>query len=761
MFSKKMIRKVQSMDGLCIPSVEIKSEWVYPEGDSSQEKKASRFSSTYRKRSLQLSSTPEKSSLPKSSDWDTITSCSKYLDSSRSDKALNLITRSASRASISGIDAVEQDQDMLLFNGERNVPYGKVFIILFFLASVSSYKSDSKTFLSPSSKNKLSRGGSTGKNNNNRLGSAMIESVTGVLSPILPFTGGIDLRRVPWRNWFGILITSQSPPDSTNSSINSQTISLFPRGGDRLPRSNTNKGRIKPTHSITLSTKEPFVPTKNIAEMTLKEIALIFRYAIESNRDAFDFAKFFSHTHEGLPIHRRIVDAMRALDRAASESRGPDVLPADTGRVHSDFSGKDEEEGGPLSPGVGYGDVDALQFCAAMRLFAEWRLLRQVPAGYKAYAVGMNLGHKDIVQNVAKIENAVHKWIQSEDVVREVGEVDCDGDGGVCVGNATDARVVRRSPTLRQLLVHEIETEAHTSTKLPRLKDNTAAMGLLWVRRQLHYQTVIFRNVISVPEVYPSVIKAVGAAYSEVYDDVHGWAVQKIFNYSFQAAPDAKEIFRHMNPDELSRVMVSAAAVGDSGEEKTAVPDDVEVLKPVDDVADSGQASVEADAPRRGKQNATSSSEKENPLAKLGSHIASEWDKLGNNIGGEFDKVTSHIGGEFVKVTSHIASEWDKLGHNIGGEVDKIACGISKIFNHPHKKDCERKRSKETLETIQGTSSQGRPSLSGEMLENYIDKKMGMDARQHITTYLLVAQPLLADLAGLFAEMNMDDPTKV
>ena len=51
--------------------------------------------------------------------------------------------------------------------------------------------------------------------------------------------------------------------------------------------------------------------------------------------------------------------------------------------------------------------------------------------------------------------------------------------------------------------------------------------------------------------------------------------------------------------------------------------------------------------------------------------------------------------------------------------------------------------------------------MSGEMLENYIDKKMGMDARQHTTTYLLVAQPLLADLSGLFAEMNMDDPTKV
>ena len=50
----------------------------------------------------------------------------------------------------------------------------------------------------------------------------------------------------------------------------------------------------------------------------------------------------------------------------------------------------------PLNPAVGYGDIDALQFCAVVRLLVEWRILRQVPEGYKGYSVGMSLGHKDI-----------------------------------------------------------------------------------------------------------------------------------------------------------------------------------------------------------------------------------------------------------------------------------------------------------------------------------------------------------------------------
>ena len=47
---------------------------------------------------------------------------------------------------------------------------------------------------------------------------------------------------------------------------------------------------------------------------------------------------------------------------------------------------------------------------------------------------------------------------------------------------------------------------------------------------------------MQVGEVYDTTNAALNAAYSEVYGKFHGWAVQKIFSYSFQAAPDGSEI---------------------------------------------------------------------------------------------------------------------------------------------------------------------------------------------------------------------------
>ena len=74
--------------------------------------------------------------------------------------------------------------------------------------------------------------------------------------------------------------------------------------------------------------------------------------------------------------------------------------------------------------------------------------------------------------------------------------------------------------------------------------------GTLWVRRQLQYQTEIFKNLLSGK--YPDVQTEVRSAYKLVYDDNHGWAVQKIFMYSFKAAPSAKDIYQIMNPEYLN-----------------------------------------------------------------------------------------------------------------------------------------------------------------------------------------------------------------
>jgi hypothetical protein len=119
--------------------------------------------------------------------------------------------------------------------------------------------------------------------------------------------------------------------------------------------------------------------------------------------------------------------------------------------------------------------VDALIFCAAMRIFAEWSMVRQVPDGYKGYAVGMNLGHKDIVQNLGKMETAVHKWL---DYGREKRALKRAWEQNSGDGDFYDDKL--RSPTLRDLLEDEVDCNVHAS--LPRLVEKTAAMGLLlWV----------------------------------------------------------------------------------------------------------------------------------------------------------------------------------------------------------------------------------------------------------------------------------------
>jgi len=628
-----------------------------------------------------------------------------------------------------------------MVHDERSLPYYPLLLLLFFAISVSSYDSDSpsKNFLVQSSqqqKKPIDRGSSR-KNHNNRLGVSAIERVTEIFSPILPVSGGINLRRRDdgnmrncWRNWFGHQIAPNPPVDLTDSKyqtlqslVNSKTISLVPRGGRRVVTSRKKrvKKRVKRKHATSsLSARDPFISTDTISDMTLDEIAFVFRYAIESGRDSFDSKSFVSQRHGGLPLNRRMIDTMQAIDQATSKSRGKYVLPASTSQIQFDLTAADNHAA-PLSPEIGYGDVDALQFCAAMRLFAEWRLLRQVPSGYLAYAKGVNLGHKDICQNVAKIEKAVHEYIQSTD--GEIYGVSTPKDVAIeCTANpvCASARIMRRSPTLRQLLIHEIKMNTHTTDKLPRLKEDSAAMGLLWVRRQLHYQTSLFNNIICVPKDYPSAVKAVGAAYSEVYNNIHGWTIQKIFYYSFDAAPGAEEIYRHMNPDELTRVKI-AAAEGGCGD-SVAILGDMRLQKSIEscnDELDCNHSTLEAYLPQLCKHNKFLSTIKDNPLVKLRSHILSECDRLGQNVGGEFDKVT---------------------------------CGIRKIFNSEDRKILNQRRQ---------CAQQDRPALSGELLEQFINKRMTIDARRQITTYLHVAKPLLTDLAGLFAELNMDDPTKV
>jgi hypothetical protein len=483
------------------------------------------------------------------------------------------------------------------------------------------------------------------------LGSAAISSVTEALSPILPFTGGLDLRKEDyWTNgWFGSASSVvQQVRDAFSMRESEETEPAFlktPRGGGNMPASfSKSKKTSASKHMSALSDSKPFVRVEDIAEMTLKDVTMTFRYAIESTREDFNRPKFMKGV---LP---RVKNAVEKMTEAVSKSRGKDVKPALTGGLIAI----------PES-----GDMDALHFCAVMRIFAEWRVLRAVPEGYKGYAVGISLGHKDIVQNVAKIEQAVHTWIDHRRELLSIQEGFEE--------DATDIDTELFSPTLRDLLQFEIDMEAHN--KLPRLREKTAAMGLLWVRRQLQYQTALFENVLHVPTRFESTKDAVSAAYLEVYNRYHGWAVQKIFSYSFQAAPEATEIYKFMNPHRMKEVTESAQTQG------------------------------------------------VNPL----------------DIKVSIEEFTIEQGNPFEKVGRHIGREWDKLA----GPVIEIFGGKPSLMK---------------LERVRGGSQEGVQHAD---IDEYITREMTKDAHEHILAHLEVVKPLLMDLAELFDELNMDDPTKV
>lgn len=573
------------------------------------------------------------------------------------------------------------------------------------------------------------------------LGSAMIGSVTTALSPILPFAGGVDLRRGEHWGLEGVDdVTNYSswapPPSSTSVSQGVDKDTVKGTSSSSSKRASQNRVRSVLQDPVFAAT-EPFVPYDTIAEMTLGDIALVFSHATSSLGLGENEA---GSVFGGTALSGRMATILAAMDKAVARSRGDNLLPARRGL---------DDEGTIFR----YGNIDALDFCAAMRLLGEWRVLRQVPEGYKGYAVGMSLGRQDIVQNIAKIEAAIHDLTELRRA--EYDESQMGLNGGAIVDPL-------RSPSLRELLQYEIDEDVQNVDKLPRLKEKSAGMGLLWVRRQLQYQTEIFGNMMLLPGVYQNAIDAVQGAYATVYDSYHGWAVQKIFNYSLQAAPEVDIIYRHMHYEKLKELTAAAlngesranSADGsamvrglsveneDMGASFETYPDgDISLLVYDEDVNQTpyyefvGYNETYLDAGAK-EWSITDADDDGSPwFVRLGFHLTSEWDKLATNIGKEIDKFGMYASSEWDKFSGHVQSEWGKFTSGIFQGVD--------------------------YSMSEGDGSKRRAALYGDALESYISEKIEEDVKEHIVKYLEVVSPILEDIAGLYAEMNMDDPTKV
>uniref|UniRef100_A0A7S1VI52 Glycolipid transfer protein domain-containing protein n=2 Tax=Grammatophora oceanica TaxID=210454 RepID=A0A7S1VI52_9STRA len=481
-----------------------------------------------------------------------------------------------------------------------------------------------------------------------------------------------------------------------------------------------------PVHISAVSASTLFVDLQLVAELTLEDITTLIRYSVNHRHPDFDDFGFLSH------LSYELKEVMLAMDAAASESRGMGVLPSPS---HED------------------GDMDVLLFCAAMRIFVEWRSVRQVPEGYQAYAVGLSLGRRDLVQNIAKIETAVHRWIDEQ---REKTTEDQES----------------YSPSVCQLLQYEVDHKMHPHQ--PKLADNTAALGVVWMIRQVEYQSLIFSNMLDVPNQFDTAIEAVTAAYSQVFDSYHGWIIRKTFLYSFKGAPPAVEIFHTMNPVHLARVLESmknatplTTSPNENKRDSSPIPGVIQCSFDSGS-SDDGVNAVD-DAPQRSTEESKQriddvwgppkTPQQQNPIEELGKNIARGWDEFAGNVDREWNKFLSHFDPnkkekstrqhppvEFVRTSS---DQPQPLLPNIQEEEEEIC-----IEQEEEELD---KEQQETGFRLSAPSEE----LSGEALDLFVEKEMTKEAHYQISTYLHVMNPILSHIKHTIDELNLNDPTKV
>jgi hypothetical protein len=444
-----------------------------------------------------------------------------------------------------------------------------------------------------------------------------------------------------------------------------------------------NEGRYQ-----AISAKDSFLEKSIIADLTLGDVKELFSYSIDCNIAGFRRPSFASRLR---PAARKAIDA---IDTAVQASRGPDVKQS------------------KASDSWDHGEVDALVFMAVVRVFAEWRNLRLVPEGFPRYAVGMNLARRDLVQNVNKMETAAHAWLTYYEGTKS-SQIDLN----------------MASPTLRELLQHEVDQKIHT--RLPRLKDHSAASGFLWTNRQLHYQTAIFSNTKGIPILFPTSKAALTAAYKQVYDDYHGFFVRAIFQNSFEAAPEPEVVFHFMSlpslkyGDDLTEP--SSGEEEDECDSWVQFPLDAEPLAHHEDCNDE-----------LGK----------NPLEQFGNHDLSE--PSSDEEDDEFDSwvqfpvntepLTHHEDwsdglekNPLEQLGNHFVSEWDKIGRFWD------QCRGTNMTHHPSR----------------------NAMFVGSMDKTPISTQASKTSQDDIPSYMNILQPFLLGLDGLIDEMDINDPTKV
>lgn len=457
------------------------------------------------------------------------------------------------------------------------------------------------------------------------------------------------------------------------------------------------------------------LPKADISNLTLRDIKDVLRFVVDMNRQGWNKNMFLSKLSKNA---RKAVAAIEAIALSYTKSVQVQLSSRSYHYRHTNKSTM-------FSPSAeASGDTDALMFVIFVKLFAEWRALRLVPIGYQRYSMGMSLAKRDLLQNADNIETNIREYI-----------ADCQSLRTVPHGHAIT------SPTIKQLLQWEIDQKKHH--KLPYLTDKTAASGLLWIQRQLQYQTSILRNISQIPSAFKNSKSAVLSAYAAVYEKYHGFMVRQLFQRTFDAAPDADAIIQYMNVpyaynDNTPDYHGEQTSSSKQGINNSVGHDDSWVHLPLDTFDhrndQSGSFVHTSKAIGKNQELMPSNHPSPNPIEKLGIHISREWSK--------FQRFLSQCNGE-----SNYQNHYRQLELTTGSQpafVNLSTMSPSSVTIVPKEQENH-------------STSSVPPRKSA---RDQHATKQKMDGSDDIPLYIGIAQPFLDGLDNLIVELNMKDPTK-
>lgn len=148
--------------------------------------------------------------------------------------------------------------------------------------------------------------------------------------------------------------------------------------------------------------------------------------------------------------------------------------------------------------------------------------------------------------HVLEMKPLLQAILQFEIVMRAVGQTQSAKDLHSNIRKVQE--VYKRAPvehrqSMRTLLQFEqTALKAHDGLPPNRLKDPSAAMGLLWIRRSLAFNYRLYSRVIQDGR-SAEPVQAALEAYQTELEPFHGWALRRLYTLGIQAAtPPRREL---------------------------------------------------------------------------------------------------------------------------------------------------------------------------------------------------------------------------